>query len=255
MRKLAAIALLSALVACDAPPIPATSATTGEAAAATVVPASTSRLGLTPTQEEGRLLYETVCWTCHGTAGRGDGPATASGAMAAPPTFHTRDYSTASGEDLLRRFRVGMDEADPEHPHMQYVASLLKPDRFAAALAFVPALAYPPEVPGSALAGERTYRFRCAPCHGTTGRGDGPAAAQLAGTGPADFTGDTLVAARNWDALFRRVREGGQVHGTTMPAWGIVLDDGEIWDLVAYLGTFQDGVLSTPAWRGAGDAP
>lgn len=249
MRKLVAVALLSTLAGCEAPS-PQQTVVASEAAATRTAPAA-SPLALTAAQEEGRVLYETVCWTCHGTAGRGDGPAITAGAMTPPPTFHTQDYATASGEELARRFRVGMDEADPDHPHMQYVASLLKPERFSAALAYVPALAYPPEVPGSALAGERIYGFRCAPCHGESGRGDGPAAAQLASAAPADFTADTLVAARDWDALYQRIRDGGQVHGTTMPAWGIVLDEGEMWDLVAFLGTFQEGALSAPVWREA----
>jgi mono/diheme cytochrome c family protein len=66
---------------------------------------------------------------------------------------------------------------------------------------------------------------------------------------PADFTTDTLIAARNWEAVFRRIREGGRaVHGSSMPPWGIVLSEEETWDVVAFLATFQPGVLSRPAW-------
>jgi mono/diheme cytochrome c family protein len=205
---------------------------------------------LTPIQARGRVLYETMCWTCHGLAGRGDGPAVEAGAVGlAPPTFHTADYAESDAGRLEGRFRVGINGTDPEHPHMQYVASLLKPEKFAEALSFIPVLAYPPEIPGSAFAGQALYEYRCIGCHGVSGRGDGTAAASLRITPPADFTQDTLIASRDWDGLYKRVQEGGhEVHGSSMPPWGMVLTGAEIWDLVAYIATFQPGLLSTPAW-------
>jgi high-affinity iron transporter len=106
-------------------------------------------------------------------------------------------------------------------------------------------LAYPPELPGSALAGESIYEYRCAGCHGENGAGDGPAVEHFTILVPTDFRSDTLIAARNFDALFRRVLgDIDGVHGPYMPPWGRVLSEGEIWDVVAYLGTFQPGVLS-----------
>ena len=64
---------------------------------------------------------------------------------------------------------------------------------------------------------------------------------------PADFTQDTLLAARNFEAAFQKIRNGGGgVHGSSMPAWGVMLSDGDIWYLVAYIGAFRAGVLSPP---------
>lgn len=246
MRKLSLLVLIAAVSGCgDAPPPPEHPAQETVAAAP-----QAPHIVLTPVLEDGQMVYQSVCWTCHGTAGRGDGPATAAGTVDPPPSFHTQDFATATGEDLQRRFRVGMDDADQTHPHMQYVASFLKPESFQSALTYIPALVYPPELPGSALAGQEIYGFRCAACHGEDGRGQGPAAAALTVAKPADFTRDTLLAARDWDGAFGRIREGGQmVHGSSMPPWGIVLKDAEMWDLVAYLATFQDSLLSTPPWK------
>jgi mono/diheme cytochrome c family protein len=156
MRKLVLVTLSAALAGCAEPA--QTPADTAEA-----VPATTEHVAvpLTDMQQEGRMIYETVCWTCHGPAGRGDGPAVQAGSVAPPPTFHTRDYATSSAASLERRFRAGMMAADPNHPHMQYVSSLLKDETFASALSYIPALAYPPEIPGSAINGERLYQFRC----------------------------------------------------------------------------------------------
>ncbi len=64
----------------------------------------------------------------------------------------------------------------------------------------------------------------------------------LKGTTPADFTSDTLLLSRDYDAVFARIREGGQsLHGSSMPPWGILFNEGEIWDLVAYLSLFTEG--------------
>lgn len=245
MRKLLIANVCLVVVACggpaESPPSDAAAAAVGEDGAP--VP-------LTAVQEEGRLIYETMCWTCHGVAGRGDGPAVGAGAIPPPPSFHSQEYAGLTTEALEARFTPSVTGADTGHPHMQYVASLLRPDRFAAALSFIPALIYPPELPGSALAGERSYDSRCSGCHGESGRGDGPASQSLVLMPPADFTTDTLIAAADWDAVFNRIREGGRaVHGSSMPPWGVVLSEPETWDLVAFLGTFQPGVLSEPDFQ------
>jgi mono/diheme cytochrome c family protein len=107
-------------------------------------------------------------------------------------------------------------------------------------------LTYPQELEGSAIAGHKNYQLRCQSCHGPGGQGDGPGGEVLE-IAPADFTADTLIAARNFMALFEKIRSGaGEVHGSSMPAWGIMLDDGDVWDLVAYISTFQPGVLTAP---------
>ena len=244
MRKLVLVTLSAALAGCAEPA--QTPADTAEVAQATS--AGHVAVPLTEMQQEGRVIYETVCWTCHGPAGRGDGPAVQAGSVALPPTFHTRDYATSSAASLERRFRAGMMGTDPNHAHMQYVSSLLKAETFAAALSYLPALAYPTEIPGSAINGQRLYQFRCVGCHGETGLGDGPGSVNLVENRPVDFTADTLIAARDWDGVYARIREGGALHGSSMPPWGIVLPDADMWDLVAYLATFQPGSVAPPPW-------
>ena len=247
MRKLALFAITTALAACaepsETPPAGSAPATTAVAAASEVHLALT----LSPEQQSGKVTFESVCWTCHGSGGHGDGPA--STPTVKPPTFHTPDYASASQALLLQRFQASMQGADASHPHMQYVVKLVTEESFKAALAYIPMLTYPPEIPGSAAHGQDIYQYRCAGCHGTSGRGDGPGAAGLVDVKPVDFTTDTLVAAANWDAMFARIRQGGdRVHGSIMPAWGQVLGDGDVWDLVAYLATFQPGVVAPPSW-------
>jgi mono/diheme cytochrome c family protein len=206
---------------------------------------------LTRSQERGKEVYEAVCWSCHGSAGRGDGPAVIAAAVNRPPDFTVGMYPRTTGRELQSRIRAALQMADPSHPHMQNVLSYLDEDAFGDALAYIPALGYPSEIAGSAIAGQATYALRCKGCHGADGRGAGDAVSLLEAD-PADFTSDSLVAARNFNGLFQRIQDGGSgVHGSSMPTWGILLTDGEVWDLVAYISSFQEGVLSDPPTGGS----
>lgn len=93
------------------------------------------------------------------------------------------------------------------------------------------------------LSGGKLYQQTCAVCHGTTGRGDGPAGktlnpppAPLAFTVPMHMTTDGY--------LFWRIKDGGQQFGSAMPAWGVSLKEEQIWQIILYL---RAGFPSLPA--------
>jgi mono/diheme cytochrome c family protein len=98
--------------------------------------------------------------------------------------------------------------------------------------------AAPPEQspPGklSTQRGEALWSENCAPCHGVTGRGDGPTAqmAQMADNPPTDFTDRTTARGRTLVDMFGVTKEGRM--DRLMPPWGGRLSDDEIWDVVAY---------------------
>jgi high-affinity iron transporter len=200
---------------------------------------------LSEAQERGKSVYETTCWSCHGSSGRGDGPAVLAGTVAAPSDLTATRLSEAAVRRIQADFQAQAANPQRGQPHMQNVMSIVDAEAFADALNYLPALTYPPEIPGSAIAGRETYVLRCQGCHGAGGRGDGPGS-EILELQPADFTQDTLLAARNFEAAFQKVRNGGAVHGSSMPAWGVMLSDGDVWDLVSYIGSFQGGVLSPP---------
>src|SRR5262245_31814523 len=84
----------------------------------------------------------------------------------------------------------------------------------------------------SVAAGRRSYRGRCARCHGNDARG----------IQAPDLT--RIAAALDDAALFRAIRTG--VPGTDMPAFGpLSATDVEVWKIVAYLRTFA-GSQETP---------
>jgi mono/diheme cytochrome c family protein len=98
--------------------------------------------------------------------------------------------------------------------------------------------AAPPEQspPGklSTQRGEVLWSENCAPCHGVTGRGDGPTAqmAQMADNPPTDFTDRAAARGRTLVDMFNVTKEGRM--DRLMPPWSGSLSDEEIWDVAAY---------------------
>jgi DMSO reductase family type II enzyme heme b subunit len=104
--------------------------------------------------------------------------------------------------------------------------------------------------------GKYIYYARCMPCHGITGRGDGPAANTM-WPRPRDFTTEGFeietgqpkfkfrTTKYGWlptdEDLYRTISRG--LVGSAMEGWGDVLDPDEIWQVIAYLKTLS------PAWN------
>lgn len=85
--------------------------------------------------------------------------------------------------------------------------------------------------------GRALYQYGCQVCHGDRGRGDGPAAKNF-DPRPRDLTDARYMQGLSDDYLFRVIKMGGGPFGKpNMPAWGALLEDEEILDLVAYLRT------------------
>jgi cytochrome c oxidase cbb3-type subunit 2/cytochrome c oxidase cbb3-type subunit I/II len=90
---------------------------------------------------------------------------------------------------------------------------------------------------GSAVAhGQSVYDLRCAPCHGTAGGGDGPAAAAITPK-PRNFRDAEFWKGRTVEQLRLVVKQGRP--GTLMPPFEGVLSDAEIDDVVAYVQSFR----------------
>ncbi len=82
--------------------------------------------------------------------------------------------------------------------------------------------------------GKKLYLARCAACHGDSGRGDGPAAAQL-NPPPSDLTTAlrTLIASDAY--LYWTIAEGGAPIGSAMPPFKNTLRADEAWKIILYL--------------------
>jgi mono/diheme cytochrome c family protein len=102
--------------------------------------------------------------------------------------------------------------------------------------------------------GQRLYVQNCAACHGEKGAGNGVFADKLAVAGetskqnmagdanmirqaPANFTDPVRMLGASPALLQGKILRGGM--GTGMPMWGSIFTEQQIWDLVAYLYSFQ----------------
>jgi mono/diheme cytochrome c family protein/plastocyanin len=102
--------------------------------------------------------------------------------------------------------------------------------------------------------GKELYTQNCAACHGESGAGDGVFADDLAAAGeasmqsmegamdmsmqrPVDFTDSKRMLGAAPALLQGKILRGGM--GTGMPMWGSIFTEEQIWDLIAYLYSFQ----------------
>jgi mono/diheme cytochrome c family protein len=97
------------------------------------------------------------------------------------------------------------------------------------------------QVKGDPKAGKAKYDANCVGCHGTTGKGDGPAAAAL-NPKPQDHTDGKVMNALSDKYLFDIIKDGGAAvkKAAIMPASGKKLNDQEISDVVAYIRSLAD---------------
>ena len=95
-----------------------------------------------------------------------------------------------------------------------------------------------PQPPGPAVVqqGAALFQTHCAPCHGPTGRGDGPAAAALDGP-PADLTAEHVDDHTDGD-IFWWLTYG--MAGTAMPGFEGTLSDTERWQLIRFVRSLRD---------------
>lgn len=233
------VALILGIAACTGPRrSPADSSADGSAPNAADLPFPVQ---LSAEQSEGRKVFADACASCHALDGRGDTVATANVARGLPDLSEKR-YGKMDSAELADRFATAHRTGAPAH---------LTPEQIRAVLSYLPVLAYPPDAPGSALDGRRLYGRYCISCHGVHGEGNGPAAALLS-TRPTNFAYDTLVAARNFEALARVTRDGpAHAHVSSMPAWGLFFNARMLQDVAAYLPTFERDREAAPSSSGS----
>ena len=91
-------------------------------------------------------------------------------------------------------------------------------------------------------AGRDNYIGNCSPCHGMTGKADGPLADTLGeGIVPRQLSDAKLLSTRSDEFLFKAVKFGGTSVGFSeaMPDWKDTFTDAEIKQIVQYI---RDGI-------------
>jgi len=86
--------------------------------------------------------------------------------------------------------------------------------------------------------GKALYRADCASCHGSTGEGNGPAAAGMSPP-PANLRWLMSRPIASDGYLMWAISEGGAGLGTAMPAFKDALDENNRWKIIRYLRTLR----------------
>ncbi len=113
---------------------------------------------------------------------------------------------------FIRKSFMGLEQTDHFHKHISVSDDGYKGDR---------------------RKGQTLYEQNCAACHGIQGDGKGPRAYFIIPP-PRNFTNSIeMRGIKESSHLFLAIRDG--VAGTVMPAWGGVLSDEQIKDIIAYI--------------------
>jgi mono/diheme cytochrome c family protein len=134
----------------------------------------------------------------------------------------------------------------PDLPEAAALAALRPGDRWD----IVAALFFAATSPRLLTASEQLYQRDCTGCHGLTGRGDGPGAAEIAALNagqstdhgmamnkpPTDFTDLAAQAGASDMLYYGKLVRGGM--GTSMPYFGTLYSEDELWAIITYLRSF-----------------
>jgi mono/diheme cytochrome c family protein len=171
----------------------------------------------------GGIIFAANCASCHGSAGKGDGNASAS-LLPKPANLAAARFSDERLSSVLWNGVAG--SAMP--PWRQFPTEDLR-----ALVAYIHSLHPPGAAPSTQEAtnlniGKSLFAANCASCHGDAGEGNGPAAGALAPS-PTNFHLKKPTQARAWDVL-----ENG-VPGTAMPPWRSQLNTDERRALIEFV--------------------
>ena len=186
---------------------------------------------------EGWKIYNSSCILCHGPQGRGDGAlAKKRGLKAADFRARRQRLDGLSDNELLNEIKgnsghfKGMPKwrdiyADPQlNAVVAYIRYLSRSSH--------PLEANPAE-------GQGLYRMYCTSCHGETGKGDG-FMTTLTDIVPANHTDAARMDKYSNKQLVEIIKNGRAL----MPAWGGMIDDHHILEMVSYI-----RLLSHPSGR------
>jgi mono/diheme cytochrome c family protein len=190
--------------------------------------------------KRGEEVFKSLCWTCHGNYGRGDGPAGKYLAYPPPDLTDPRVFGKRTDLEIVSGLVDTKGQTGASHRTM-VIGDVLKKEALQDAIAYMRSLSLPGKHV-SISAGKDIYDTFCSACHGAKGNGRGPAAKNLTGAKPRDFTSKNFVIEGHEEQIKKTIFEGAAktFHGSPyMPEWKTTLTEQQIADIVEYIKTLK----------------
>ena len=183
----------------------------------------------------GKKLYLSYCFLCHGPSGQGDGFAASVQPTKPRNLADDAHMSTRSDQQLFDAISGG-GAAIHGSMTMPYWRESLTEAEIHDLVAYVRTLHRKPPLTGESSRGAALYANYCWTCHGKSGKGDGPIATAYQPR-PRDLTDHAYVSGLTDYDLYHVISQGGAAMGRSaaMPAWGQVLTPQDMWDLVSFV--------------------
>lgn len=182
---------------------------------------------------QGRKLFVTYCYLCHGMSGKGDGPV--AGKLKVPPADLT-DASRLEKRNDAELFGIigGGGKHSLVTNEMPKWGKIIPEPQIRALVAYVRFL-HRSKNPllGDPDAGEHLYKQYCASCHGKDGKGNG-VMINMISIKPADHTNPAKMDGMTNAELIDIVTNGKGIE-SYMPAWKGILSQAEIEAVVSYV--------------------
>lgn len=180
---------------------------------------------------EGRKLFTTYCYLCHGMSGKGDGPLAAN--MKVAPIDLTKPKLGQKTEAEIQCLIDGSCKSHASSDMSKWSRYIPEP-KMKALVSYVRYLSTSKNpLIGNPDAGEHVYEQYCSPCHGKKGKGDGIMGGILS-VKPADHTNSEKMDNRSNTELIEIITNG-RGKDSLMPGWKGILSEKEIDDVVSYM--------------------
>lgn len=190
----------------------------------TAAPADVGHPVTPPNLALGAQIFTANCTECHGATGAGDGQLVINQQVPPPPAM--TDFDTARARRPADYFDI-ITNGRIENLMPPWRDALTEEQRWAVTM-YTYTLGYEP---AQISEGQAIYAATCAECHGDTGKGDGPRAAEL--SRPVRDLSDSIELISLQDsAIFNIVTEG---QGPQMPAFADDLTETQRWAVTTYV--------------------
>lgn len=181
---------------------------------------------------QGRKLFVTYCYLCHGMSGKGDGPLASK--LKVPPADLTDNTRVGKRTDAELFGIIQGGKHTLVTDAMPKWGKVIPGPQIEALVAYVRFLSSSKNpIIGEAEIGEHIYAQYCASCHGKTGKGDG-IMMSIIPIKPADHTNAERMDKMTNEELVGIVTNGKD-GGSFMPGWKGILSQSEIEAVVSYM--------------------